>query len=43
MTIVSGAEDSVWPISSLKEIPTLKVVGKKNRFKAANGEVRRRR
>ena len=38
MTIDSGAEESVWPISLLKKIPTLKIVGKKKRFAAANGQ-----
>ena len=29
VTVDNGAEGSVWPISSLKEIPTLKIVGKR--------------
>ena len=32
----SGAEESVWPISLLEEIPTLKILGKKKVFLAAN-------
>ena len=36
MAIDSGAHESVRPISLLKEIPTLKIVGKKKRFVAAS-------
>ena len=38
VTFDSGAEESLWPISLLKEIPTLKIVGKKKRFVAANDQ-----
>ena len=38
MTIDSDAAESVWPISLLKEIPTLKIVSKKKWFVAANGQ-----
>ena len=36
VTTDSGAEESVWPMSLLKEVPTLSIVGKKKRFVAAN-------